>query len=135
MSNPAKDTLETLDTLAGAIHRHGAARPCLVDFMTAGRWLRKAAAALLSDAESQCNGVMRWDATAGRMVAGWDDSDQEKSDRLRDRERARALDALRMVFGSDLAGLEVEFQADPRGAMVKLWPTGRRDAGSPIASF
>lgn len=135
MSKAAKETLETLETLGRAAHRGGFPHPDPVDLITGAKELRKAAAKLQREAEKQCNGIPYYDPAARQVLARWTDADEEKSEAAKAKARAAALDALRLVFGYHLPGLEVEFQADPRGAMVKVWPEGERDRGSPLATF
>ncbi len=95
------------------------------DLLTACRDLSTAGAALLRWAEKACNGIPRYDAKAGRVLASWTDDDEAAKDKAQERAEAKALAALRVIFGPDLAGVEVEFQRDPRGAMVKVHDAGR----------
>lgn len=135
MSKAAKETLETVETLARLIHREALPRPDPVDLIQGAKLIRKGAATLDREAVKQCNGVMRYDPELRRALASWTDSDQTKSDAARAKAKGQVNDGLRIALGAGFESLSVEFQGDPRGAMVKLWRAGARDVGSPLATF
>ena len=66
--------------------------------------------------EQECNGVIGPDG-----FAKWDDQDQERNDKARERAQKRVAAALGRIFDSETAGrIVVEFQPDPRGPSVIL---------------
>ena len=62
--------------------RHGATGG---DLFRAAPELRRAAFRLNSINVSECNGVERWNPQLRRMLAEWNDSDQARADRLREK--------------------------------------------------
>ncbi len=94
--------------------------------------LRRAAMTLQRWAEKQCNGIDRWDAKLGRVMASWTEADDKAMEKAQDRAEKLALTGFHLIFAEKMNGLEAEFQRDPRGAMVKLWPKGKKDSGSPL---
>lgn len=86
--------------------------------------LLRAAGTLQRWAEKACNGIERYDAKARMRLASWTDADEAAKDKAQARADAKALAALRMIFADKLDGLTVEFQRDPRGAMVKVYRKG-----------
>lgn len=91
--------------------------------------LRRAAASLQRWAEKACNGIERWDAKAKMRLATWTDADEAAKEKAQDRAEKLALTALHLIFAEKLNGLNVEFQRDPRGAMIKLY---RKGESSPV---
>ncbi len=96
--------------------------------------LRRGAATLRRIAESMCNGIPRYDATARRVLNTWTDADTERAERDGERARAAITGAARVIFLEAFDSVEIETGGDPRGAVVKIWPKGERDRGSPIWS-
>ena len=94
--------------------------------------VRRAAETLHRWAEKQCNGIDRYDAKLGRVMASWTEADDKAMDKAQNRAEKLALTGFYLIFAEKLNGLEVEFQRDPRGAMVKVWPKGEKDKGSPL---
>lgn len=86
--------------------------------------LRRASGTLLRWAEKACNGIERWDAKAKMRLASWTEADEAAKDKAQDRAEKMALTALHLIFAEKLNGLTVEFQRDPRGAMIKLYRKG-----------
>ncbi len=93
--------------------------------------LISAAASLDRWAVKQCNGIDRYDAKAGRFLASWTDQDQAAMEKAQAKAEAKARKALALIFGDKLAGLEVEFQRDPRGPMIKVYAKGRAVSSNP----
>ncbi len=87
------------------------------DVMAGARLLRLAAFQLGRIAESECNGIERWDSKARMVLASWTEADQARADRLTARHEQRARDALAVAYGASWGDvLEIKFQGDPRGA-------------------
>ena len=135
MPNVPAETLETFESLARAVRAVGLPNPAPLALLDAARVVRKAAAVLKREAESACNGVNRYDLAARRVLATWTESDESRHESRVAKADAEVTAALRGIFGSRLARVEIEFQRDPRGAMVKLWRKGERNHGSPLACF
>lgn len=110
-----------------------ACRELRPDLLTACRDLSSAARSLDAWAVKQCNGIPRYDPKARQVLATWTDADESAKEKAQAKAEAKAMAALRVIFGPDLAGLEIEFQRDPRGAMVKVHEAGRRN-WSPVFS-
>lgn len=83
------------------------------------RELRLASATLLRISEQECNGIERWDAKAKMRLASWTEEDQTRSEARRAKQEKRVMDALESFFDAEtFKRLRVEFQGDPRGAMI-----------------
>lgn len=67
--------------------------------------------------EKACNGVMRWDAKAGRVLASWTERDEELNDAAQDRLLLKAVAVLEL---GNPKGLTVKLNGDPRGYALKL---------------
>jgi len=136
MSKVAKETLETLETLVAFLRREGLTRPDSVDLLHAAKGLRKAVATMRREATKQCNGILRYDAKAGRFRASWTDADQRKSDRAMERAAQRAREALELVFWceKERARYRFAFRRDARGAMVEIFPSRVPDS-APLVTF
>lgn len=104
------------------------------DLITACRDLCSAARTLERWAVLQCNGINRYQGN-GIYCATWTEADEAAKDKAQAKAEAKAMIALGLIFGHDLQGVEIEFQRDPRGHMVKVWPKGKRDHGSPLMSL
>ncbi|QXN71359.1 hypothetical protein RCPACIFIC_90 [Rhodobacter phage RcPacific] len=91
------------------------------DIFRAAPELRRAAFRLNSINESECNGVERWNPQLRRMLAEWNDSDQARADRLREKAENRVKAAMAVAFGAEWEKFfAIEFNGDPRGAPVKI---------------
>ena len=127
MALAARAPAEWLDRL-----RHldaGVAPPDMVaarDALAAAGRLRRAARKLDRLNLEACNGVERFDSRAGRTVATWTDSDAERADAERERNRERVHAAARDLLGAAAESVEIETGGDPRGAAVKLWHAADR---------
>ena len=87
-------------------------------YSDAARSIRLASKRLQRISESQCNGIERWDAKAGRVLASWTESDDASADKRRDKAESAIAAAFASLFGDAVA---VTFQNDPRGAPVRIW--------------
>ena len=104
-----------------ALERRGAVYLPDLGFMAtqrAAESLRSCAGRLSRIAESECNGIQRYDAKAGRVLASWNEQDQARADRLTAKAESEAREAVAAIFGDSVA---VTFQGDPRGAPIRLW--------------
>jgi hypothetical protein len=76
--------------------------------------LRAAAMRLSNLAEQECNGVIGPDGHAK-----WDEQDQAKNEKARQKAEDRALRAVEFLVDAEtFKRLEIEFQPDPRGPSV-----------------
>ncbi len=91
------------------------------DVSAAAATIRKGAAALSRIAESECNGIMRWDDQARRMLASWTDDDQARADKREAKARASILAAFDSILSGRGESFTVNFQSDPRGAPVRFY--------------
>ena len=83
----------------------------------------RAAFRLNSINESECNGVERWNPQLHRMLAEWNDSDQARADRLREKAENRVKAAMAVAYGPEWEKVfALEFNGDPRGAPVNIHP-------------
>lgn len=106
------------ETLFRAADRQGATGG---DIFAAASELRRAAFRLNALNESECNGVERWNSDLRRMVTEWNDSDQARADRLREKAETRVKAALAVAYGENWQQFfTLEFNGDPRGAPVYL---------------
>lgn len=76
--------------------------------------LRKLGRAAKRVAESRCNGIERYDATAKRRLASWTDEDEGRANRADGRTLAKAEVVAKRY------GATVHLQGDPRGCVLKL---------------
>lgn len=75
-------------------------------------------------AERRCNGVERYDSTAGRVMSAWTDADEKAADRACEKIKVEAIEALAAfeVFGVEVGG-------DPRGFTLKFrLPSGESNS-------
>jgi len=78
--------------------------------------LRAAAMRLSNLAEQECNGVIGPDGHAK-----WDDRDQARNEKARQKAEERASRAIEFLVDSDtFKRLDIEFQPDPRGPSIIL---------------
>lgn len=92
-----------------------------VNIWEAAPELRRAAFRLNSINESECNGVERWNPKIRLMESQWNDSDQARADRLREKAESRVKTALVLAFGETWEKFfKLEFVGDPRGAPIVL---------------
>lgn len=97
--------------------------------------LRRSAMRLQSLNELACNGVMRWDEKARRMLPAWDENDESRNERATEKAREKARAAMVGIFGANWAGFyELEFQRDPRGAPIKIHDKGGERGWSPLVA-
>ena len=97
--------------------------------------LRRAAMRMQSLNEQACNGVMRWDDKARRMLPSWDDSDESRNVAATERAREKATIAIAGIFGPNwFQAFELEFQRDPRGAPIKIHDKGGNRGWSPLVA-
>lgn len=94
--------------------------------------LLRAAGTLQRWAEKACNGIERWDDKAKMRLASWTDADEAAKDKAQKRAEVQAMAALGLMFGDKLDGLAIEFQRDPRGAMVKVYRKAEAGSGNPV---
>lgn len=101
-----------------------AATTCGFDAMSAAaNEIRLASKALQRINERECNGIPGPD---GYMK--WDDEDQERADKQRERHEKRVIEALGSAFALNILPLlDIEFQGDPRGAPVIVHTKGKQD--------
>lgn len=106
------------ESLFRAADRHGAT---VGDIFRAAPELRLAAFRLNSINESECNGIERWNPQLRRMLAEWNDSDQARADRLREKAENRVKAAMAVAYGPEWEKFfALEFNGDPRGAPIKI---------------
>jgi hypothetical protein len=65
-------------------------------------------------AETQCNGVERWDAKAQRRLAQWTEQDAARNDKARHKVRLE-VDRILCAYGAQ----PCEVYGDPRGFVIK----------------
>lgn len=94
--------------------------------------LLRAAGTLQRWAEKACNGIERYDAKAKMRLASWTEADEAAKDKAQERAEKKALAALALIFGEKLAGLHIEFQRDPRGAMIKVYRKADAASSNPL---
>lgn len=94
--------------------------------------LRSCAGRLSRIAESECNGIERWDSKAGMRLASWTEADQARADRLTAKAESEARAAVLHLFGD---AVTVAFQGDPRGAPIGLYIGAASDSRSPDLSI
>lgn len=95
--------------------------------------LATAARTLLLNAEKRCNGIQRWDEKARMVLASWTDEDEAKAQKSDEKAEDIAKGAIATLYGANWPQIiDLEFQGDPRGAMIKVWPFGKRDVSSPL---
>jgi hypothetical protein len=135
---PAKDTLDLLSRIYRLMDRDPSAfdpgpsgHNAYSNRLAACISLRLAANGLQRWAEKACNGIPRYDAKARQVLNSWTDADETAKDKAQARYEAKAREALAVIFGDKLAGLHIEFQRDPRGAMVKVYRKDRAESGNP----
>ena len=90
--------------------------------------LNVCAAGLHRWAERQCNGIPRYDSKAKMIIPSWTEADSAAQDKAQSKLEAKALAALSVIFA---AVPPVEFQRDPRGAMIKVYRPGSESSGNP----
>lgn len=100
--------------------------------LAACRGIASAARTLQRNAEKRCNGIMRYDNKARMVLASWTDDDEARAERSDAKAEKAVLECVATIWGDYWREfIDVEFQGDPRGAMVKLWDAGQRDKTSP----
>lgn len=97
--------------------------------------LRRAAMRLQSLNELACNGVMRWDEKARRVLPQWNERDESRNEAATERARGKARAAVDAIFGERWDEyFELEFQRDPRGAAIKLHSAGKTRGWTPLVA-
>ncbi len=86
------------------------AKHCLVDLVAQARLLTKIAL-------DECNGVPK---KPGSREMEWTERHQDAADEARRIAEHQVYNDCKVIFGNDMEGAEIEFNADPRGVPVKL---------------
>lgn len=97
--------------------------------LRACRMIARHVRALLRNAEKRCNGVMRYDAKARMVLASWTEQDESRAEKSDANAESFIRGAAAILWDEGI--VDIEFQRDPRGAMVKFWDKGARDVSSP----
>jgi len=101
--------------------------PSIVRLVEAVREAKLAALQLEKLDLLQCNGVQVWSSEHKRHFARWDESDQERYDRLTEKNFDRVVRAIASVMDSEsFARLRIEHQPDPRGLPIIIYLDGAR---------
>ena len=97
--------------------------------LRACRMIARHARTLLRNAEKRCNGIMRYDVKARMMLASWTEQDESRAEKSDAKAESFIRQAAAILWDDGI--VDIEFQRDPRGAMVKFWNKGERDISSP----
>lgn len=86
---------------------------------------------------SECNGLERWNPQLKMRTLQWNDSDQSRADRLREKAEKRVRAAMAVIYGSEWEKFFIlEFNGDPRGAPIKIRPVNMKPGpGIPCDPF
>lgn len=121
LNDANKQLYRVRESATGLPERAGITFLTMIDAATV---VRRGVMRLQRIAERECNGVQGPDG-----YAKWDDADQDKADKARERAESRIVAAFDTVF--DMSRPEaprLEFQGDPRGAALRVYVDGREVA-------